>query len=291
MKSSIPMSFGAKTLADFSFSKTENTVGYVCPLHWHDCFEILWVRKGTFGVTTANQSITLSCDDVMVLPPCTLHGTHSCESVYEIQVFGYIDALICSPDISFDNKKYLTPFRINPTARIISSDHPASAQIRTCLADIMQVSEAAIPARELRVRAAILTLHASLYTAIVGESAQEESAGHYILETERWIESRITEDISPYEIADALHISYSHFARLIHANYGCSAGELITRMKISFAERIMTADSTLSITDIAAAVGYSNSSYFARCFRRLRGCSPNEFRKLLTSDGHNCTCT
>jgi len=289
MKSSIPMSFGTKTQADYSFSKQQNVPDYVCPLHWHDCFEILWVKNGSFGVSIADTEVILESGDIIVLPPCALHGSFSCVSEYEIQVFGYTDVLIYTPDLSFDNKKYLTPFRLNPTARIIRSDHPSSLGIRTCLANTMQASEETDSARELRIRAAILTLHASLYTALNGEHVYADSAGRYLLETERLIENRMAENISPYAIADALHISYSHFARLIRTNYGCSAGELITRMKISYAEQMMTSNVTLSITDIAEAIGYSSASYFARRFKQLRGCSPNEFRKLLISDGNTFT--
>lgn len=277
------MTFGNKTQADFSFSRAYDDAGYAYPQHWHDCFEILWVRSGTFAVATSGADIMLECNDVVILPPCALHGTYANTAEYEVCILGYTDALIYNSDISFDNKKYLTPFRINPIPRIIRSDHPASLEIRTCLAEVMRCYESRNAVRELRVRAAILALHAGLYAAVLGELAQEEAAGRYILEAECFIESRITENISPYEIADALHISYSHFARLIHEHYGCSAGELITRMKISYAEQLMNANVWLSVSDIAAAVGYSSASYFARRFRQLRGCSPNEFRKLITA--------
>ena len=34
----------------------------------------------------------------------------------------------------------------------------------------------------------------------------------------------------------------------------------------------------LPATEIAAACGYSGSSYFAECFRRARGCTPTQYR-------------
>ena len=85
--------------------------------------------------------------------------------------------------------------------------------------------------------------------------------------------------MSPSEIADALHISYSHLARTLKSSLGCSAVELITSVKIGAAVQMMLSDPYMSITEIASSLGYSNASYFSRKFAEIRGEKPSEFRK------------
>jgi len=284
MKSSIPLPFGTKTQADYSFSKSHGSIKFVCPIHWHDCFEIIWVKKGKFGVKTSDGDTVLSENDTVLFPPCTLHGTYSVDEEYCVNVFGYTNSLIYSPEISFDNKKFLTPFFINTNACFVHHDHEMSEELLNCLSDVIKAYDRNDITRELNVRGKILNLHACLYSIVTKGSENTGTSDRYILDTERYIESHITENISPYEIADSLHISYSHFARIVHSHYGCSANELITHMKISYAEQLMTADISLGITEIAMAVGYNSASYFSRRFRQIRGCSPSEFRRLLNSD-------
>ncbi len=39
-----------------------------------------------------------------------------------------------------------------------------------------------------------------------------------------------------------------------------------------------------SVTEIGFAVGFSDSSYFTRVFRRLIGCAPSEFRRRAAAE-------
>lgn len=281
MKSSIPMSFGEKTESDFSFSIQKGKGSFLCPLHWHDCFELFYVCGGRFGVQLRDERLILECGDVAVLPPRTLHGTHSLGVPYENHVFGYVNHLIYTPDLSYRNLKYLSPFlRTFPAEEhVIRADHPLADALHQHLDAAMRAADEASFDRELRVRAEILGIHAVLCRRYVEEQKGGERANGYLSAAARYIEAHIAEPITPTALAEELHVSYSHLASLFHHHLGYSAGELITRMKMSEAERLMLSHREMGITELAAAVGYDNVSYFIRCFRRIRGCSPGTFRK------------
>lgn len=281
MKSSIPMSFGEKTQSDFSFSVQRGEGDFLCAAHWHDCFEIFSVRGGRFGVQIGTEELVLGAGDVAVIPPRTLHGTHSLGEPYENHVFGYTNHLIYTPDLSYLNMKYLSPFlrTFAPEEHVIRADAPLAEELRARLDAAMRAAAETGFDRELRVRAEILGIHAVLCRCYIGEEGGGERANCYLSAAARYIEDHVAERLTPSGLADALHISYSHLAGLLRRHLGYSAAELITRMKMNAAEQRMLAEPGLGITELASSVGYDNVSYFIRCFRRIRGCSPGAFRK------------
>ena len=57
----------------------------------------------------------------------------------------------------------------------------------------------------------------------------------------------------------------------------CTFTEYVTRLRIKKAKE-MLAHTNLRISQIAAAVGYSDPHYFSWIFRKSEGCTPSECR-------------
>lgn len=280
IKSSIPMSFGDKKGSDFSFSKQNGNSLYECGLHWHDCFEIITVRDKSITALVEDSEIELYRGDVILFSPRFLHGVRAKNTGFDIYVFGYTEQIIYSSDISFLNMRYLVPFRYGGLKYlVVRADEPKSVELRARLDDAMCEYDTEGFDREIRLRSAILRLHATICSIVAVAKRANKEISIYLSKAELYIQEHIHDDVSPGEIADALHISYSHLARILKSSLGCSAVELITSVKISAAIQMMLSDPYASITEIASSLGYSNTSYFSRKFAEIRGESPSEFRK------------
>lgn len=83
-------------------------------------------------------------------------------------------------------------------------------------------------------------------------------------------------DVSITAIARQLGVSGRTLRRRLDEE-GCSFRELVHQCRMDAAER-MLARRELSVTEIAAALGFSEASAFSRAFRRQRGVSPSGFR-------------
>ncbi len=78
-------------------------------------------------------------------------------------------------------------------------------------------------------------------------------------------------------------VSLAYLSRLVRETTGESCTDLLQKKRICKAEQLLkTTD--LSVREISEAVGYSNSSYFYRLFKRVSGSSPREVR-----DGSDAT--
>ncbi|HEV2269178.1 MAG TPA: helix-turn-helix domain-containing protein [Steroidobacteraceae bacterium] len=80
------------------------------------------------------------------------------------------------------------------------------------------------------------------------------------------------------EVALACEMSPSRFCREFKAAFGVTYVEYLARHRVQEAKRLL-GNLSMSVTDVAAAVGFSDPSYFTRVFRRVAGASPTEYRE------------
>ncbi len=93
----------------------------------------------------------------------------------------------------------------------------------------------------------------------------------------RYIDEHYAETFNQDYFVSRCAMNTSDFSRLFKEKAGCPLFEYINRQRVHKA-CLLLKSSSLSIIDIAAAVGYNSLSFFNRYFLRIIGCSPREFR-------------
>jgi AraC-like DNA-binding protein len=83
---------------------------------------------------------------------------------------------------------------------------------------------------------------------------------------------------STEKFASTLNISRGYLYKKIMRTFNVSPTELIKRMRLDKAALLLQATDK-SITEIAFDVGFTDSSYFSKCFCAQHGFTPLEFRK------------
>lgn len=78
--------------------------------------------------------------------------------------------------------------------------------------------------------------------------------------------------------AQQLHLSANYFGDLIKKETGKTAQEYV-QQKIMDTAKNMLATSGATVSEIAYALGYQYPQYFSRAFKKLVGCTPNEYRQ------------
>ena len=80
------------------------------------------------------------------------------------------------------------------------------------------------------------------------------------------------------EIADGLGLSTSYFQHTYKKIFGVSVHQDIIKARIEHAARLLQGSND-SISEIAAICGYENLEHFSRQFKKIKGMSPQQFRK------------
>lgn len=89
------------------------------------------------------------------------------------------------------------------------------------------------------------------------------------------------QSIPESEVALICEMSPSRFCREFKSAFGVTFVEYLARHRVDEAKRLLD-NRSMSVTDVAAAVGFTDPSYFTRVFRKLEGRSPTLFRDAAT---------
>jgi len=90
--------------------------------------------------------------------------------------------------------------------------------------------------------------------------------------------SRLQEPLRVDLLAQELKLSARQLQRIFKAETGMTLDACLARERIAQARQLLQS-TELSIIAVGNAVGWSNPSYFSRCFREHTGSTPGEFRR------------
>lgn len=283
-KSDYPIFFGHRTDGDCVIELQMNPVTTPSLPHWHDTYEVAYQLSGKRVYDYSGEQYVLHAGDVLIIPPHTMHGTPFPDSEFKAYVFGYSPNIIYSHDISFRNMRYLLAFSGEHSFERcrFSGDSPEMDELR---AEIIQLAGYGnSPVSELIVRASILCIHDKIYRLY--NRGKNQNTSEFLEAVQSYIDDHILEDISPYNIADFLHISHSLLCHKLQEELGCTPNELIMRCKLNLAENLLLDRRGLSVTEVGLEIGIPDTSYFIKCFKNSRGVTPGQFRRL-TRDMRN----
>lgn len=95
-----------------------------------------------------------------------------------------------------------------------------------------------------------------------------------------YIQRHYTEKLTVSALSAKYSVSEKYFGTLFREATGQSMNSFVNSIRISEAKRLL-AGTSLSVDKIAESLGYSNSFYFSRCFKKSEGFSPSQFRNMI----------
>jgi two-component system, response regulator YesN len=110
--------------------------------------------------------------------------------------------------------------------------------------------------------------------------SRSQTESRPIREARRYIVDHFHENgISLDQVAEQVGLNPSYFSLMFKRETASGFLEHLTTVRIDYAKELLRS-SKQTIAQIASAVGYSDTKYFTRLFRRMVGIKPSEFRKL-----------
>lgn len=83
--------------------------------------------------------------------------------------------------------------------------------------------------------------------------------------------------LEPAQMAARHHISVSTLRRIVHNYTGYPLNEFLHRLRVAEARNILL-NTELTVKEVGEALGYKDTFYFSRVFKRITGLSPRSYR-------------
>ncbi len=252
--------------------------------HSHDFCELVIVTRGSAFQCLENMEFPVTAGDVFLLQGRQKHYFHGRENLDLINIM-YDPEKIGLPENELRKMpSYCAMFMLEPTYRrqhrFASRLHLKRvplAHVEQLAAEMEMESNQEKVGHEVALRAKLLELLVYLSRAYTQTDTTEAHAllrvGHVI----GALENAFSRDWRLEDLQQIAHMSSSNLLRVFRKATGQTPIEYLMRLRIQKAMDMLR-NSNLTITEIAMEVGFNDSNYFTRQFRRAVGTTPRDFR-------------
>ncbi len=109
--------------------------------------------------------------------------------------------------------------------------------------------------------------------------ADNDIQSRRIRAVDSWLRKNFNSDVKLSEAAALANMSETAFSRFFSLHTGKSFTDYLIDIRMGNAARMLV-DTNRTIAEICYGCGYNNVSNFNRIFRRVKGCTPSEFREM-----------
>ncbi|MDD3278002.1 MAG: helix-turn-helix domain-containing protein [Lachnospiraceae bacterium] len=261
------------------------------PWHWHDEFECIIITEGVAQVHIENQTISLTQGNALFINSTILHRVDKViESPCRCHSLVFHARLIGGSVDSIFWQKLIAPLLQNTALRYLCLNQSISWQ--NSIIENMNttwqivVDEAEDFENETRFYLSksfhLIHLHQQLTEHILPDK-QEQVNSERIKTMIRYIEKNYQDEISLDMIACSASISKSACLRCFRQMINSTPIRYLIQYRIERAAEALQ-NSNEQVNVIAITCGFSDVSYFSKCFRELKGYAPLDYRKNRTNN-------
>lgn len=252
------------------------------PAHWHNAIEIIYVLENSFVVFVNSKEYDLEEKDIIFIPSDDIHEFRS-ETPTGTRIF--VNFELSGLDVYADTDRLRT--QLCDVRVIRHGESGIHRQIEEEILRMLRERETGGFAEDLYYTSRVLDILVLLIRSMPArvnmgnmKNSKKQIWGlEKINKSFQYIEENYSEDIHLKDIAKAAGFSEYYFSRLFKEVTEKSFHQYISEYRIKKAEPLLT-DPNYTVSEAAYAVGFSSIATFDRLFRRIKGCSPQEFRKL-----------
>ena len=249
------------------------------PIHWHDEFEIIYVKSGFLTVSISGENYIGKPGDAFVVSPGNLHFMGS--QTGNVDYFTFLFPL---KYISFRTDDILDEKLLEPlnSGHLIISPEIEDTVKEQCeqLVEIYgakkEESQSKITAQ---IKTKIILLQFILELWKKGFIVENDTSGKNTVEKEMvsYIQQNFTGKILLKEFGEQFHLSEKYISRYFKEHFHITISQYVTYLRLEHAKQLLQ-DTDIPVTEVAMQSGYQNVSYFIRSFKKTYGMSPLKYR-------------
>ena len=262
---------------------------YMCWIRWHchEDMEILIVDQGIAEVSTDDATYLIKPGQGLIINQNIMHCIHA-----HNEKSCTFHSLVFHPDYIFGHKnnylqtEYLLPIQSYRLFKAFFLDEsaPWHERMLQMLKEVIGLNLDQHFGYEIATKGYLCHFWVELLrqiphadAPIVSRVSPDEQR---VKEAMLFIRTHYAEPLSLQEIADSIHVSKSECCRCFARTLQMSPFEYLMKYRIyESTKKLMDSEQYFaSIAELAASVGFNNTSYFNKLFKKYLGCTPTYYR-------------
>ncbi|MBQ8391120.1 MAG: AraC family transcriptional regulator [Clostridia bacterium] len=246
-------------------------------LHWHDCFEIELLLRGSAVQVLNGQRYEMQPGDIYLLNPTDFHSIETEGAVVYNIMFSeeMLDEDVLQKILSIDKNII---FRLSQHEL-----HSAEFMISQMLYEFENTA--------IYSDSVIKNLMECLFILILrkcGLSERESEVGENdsIRKSVLYLHSRFRDNPTLEQVASVAGLNKNYFSGLFHESTGKTYKEYLNSLKLEHAKKLVLT-SNIPVTEICFASGFNSLTNFLRVFKEVYNVSPTAMRKNKMKSKYN----
>lgn len=255
--------------------------------HWHEMFQYCLVTEGVVDFHLPNATYHVKAGDGIFIHIQQIHfinGRPGIPSSY--LCLDLPPSFICPEEHSRSYKRYIQPVLRTPYPPILllSKRDPGQKELLDFIREIHTLLRDEPEFMELDIHILAIRIWKSTFRMIekitpppaFQDTSRDNDRLKVIIQ---YLLDHYSEKITLDEIASQLSLSSGECCRFFKKATGQSLFSYLKNLRINKSMELLK-NPDLSLSEIAAAVGFCNQSYFTDCFRKAQNITPKKYREL-----------
>lgn len=241
-------------------------------VHYHKHYEIYYQLEGYTKHFLSDKIFVSKKDMLVFIPPYTHHSTDS-ESCSK-----------CNRILITFNKNYL-PEEIMPLIKLLSDTKfiyippNAAFEIKEIALRLKKEYDKKEEYSDYTIKFCLAEFIAMLCRLKSDFLPSQTISSEIIYNISSYIRHNYNSDLSLDFLSKKFFMNKDYLSRKFKEVSGIGINQFITYVRIKNSEDLLR-NTTMSISEVATSVGYNDSNYFSKIFKKINNISPRDFSKL-----------
>ncbi len=242
--------------------------GWIARRHAHRIPQFYWCSFGTVDVEINGTTYHLRATDSILVTPDAIREVRVPQRAAGYLVTMFEAAAALGIDAAYDRVLPLPgDARDDAHALVAEVRRPGGADSRMLVAALVT-----------RILVGLARSARAPRQGHVPSPLNAESQADLVAQVEAFLNRNLPHGLRRADVAAAVNLSEPHLARVFKAATGTSIMDRLLALRIEQAQ-VLLLESTMSVTQIAHAVGITSFSYFSKAFKDAAGMTPSDYRK------------
>ena len=254
--------------------------------HCHDFIEIVIILKGKGHFIINDEKVLVSEGNVLILNPGTYHRSIP-DSPHTLT-----ECYLAFTDVDFVNApRNFFPF-FHGQKMLGKLPERVKKEIFQLCCSIDRESQSRNPGRYFMLKAYLIQVICLLLRfdrqeeiadqhCLAGYEFKSPNKQYVVQQIMKYMENQKKEKISLDQIAENMYLSPFYISKLFKSETGDTPINYLISLRMEKAKELLDQNSTLSIQEAAAAVGYEDAYHFSKLFKKYYGLSPLYYKARI----------